>query len=263
MRVLIQRWPCGCGSSSGIRALGIRLRLFGNRGSQGSQNITIQALATGSARTSICQGRASVISIMFRGLSTLARLTPAALAAPAAALCDEKSARGALADLIDESEAKRGDGTSLGPTMVRLAWHSAGTFCARTGTGGSDGGRMKYCPESAWGANAGLADVRAVVEKVVHRVEINSRRWRAEIRLPRRSPRITVSPARTRTRWRASWPSRRWAARRSRGPRAAPTRPTARRARLTAASRTRTRARSAARWRTSARFSAKVKFLRT
>ena len=36
---------------------------------------------------------------MFRGLSTLARLTPAALAAPAVALCDEKSARGALADL--------------------------------------------------------------------------------------------------------------------------------------------------------------------
>ena len=103
---------------------------------------------------------------MFRGLSTLARLTPAALAAPAVALCDEKSARGALADLIDKSEARRGDGTSLGPTMVRLAWHSAGTFCARTGTGGSDGGRMKYCPESAWGANAGLADVRAVVEKV-------------------------------------------------------------------------------------------------
>ena len=165
MRVLIQRWPCGCGSSSGIRALGIRLRLFGNLGSRGCQNITIQALATGSARTSICQGRASVISIMFRGLSTLARLTPAALA-PAVVLCDEKSARGALADLIDKSEARRGDGTSLGPTMVRLAWHSAGTFCARTGTGGSDGGRMKYCPESAWGANAGLADVRKVVEKV-------------------------------------------------------------------------------------------------
>ena len=102
---------------------------------------------------------------MFRGLSTLARLTPAALA-PAVALCDEKSARSALADLIDKSEAKRGDGTSLGPTMVRLAWHSAGTFCAKTQTGGSDGGRMKYCPESAWGANAGLADVRKVVEKV-------------------------------------------------------------------------------------------------
>ena len=115
---------------------------------------------------------------MFRGLSTLARLTPAALAAPAVALCDEKSARGALADLIDKSEARRGDGTSLGPTMVRLAWHSAGTFCQKTGTGGSDGGRMKYCPESAWGANAGLADVRAVVEKVAHCVEINSRRWR-------------------------------------------------------------------------------------
>ena len=77
---------------------------------------------------------------MFRGISTLARLTPAALAAPAVALCDEKSARGALADLIDKSEARRGDGTSLGPTMVRLAWHSAGTFCAKTGTGGSDAG---------------------------------------------------------------------------------------------------------------------------
>ena len=80
---------------------------------------------------------------MFRGLSTLARLAPAALIAPAAALCDEKSARGALANVIDDSSEKRGDGTSIGPTMVRLAWHSAGTFCAATKTGGSDGGRMK------------------------------------------------------------------------------------------------------------------------
>ena len=47
---------------------------------------------------------------MFRCLSTLARLTPAALA-PAVALRDEKSARGAPADLIDKSEARRGDGT--------------------------------------------------------------------------------------------------------------------------------------------------------
>ena len=68
--------------------------------------------------------------------------------------------------MTDSQDWWPADYGNYGPFFVRMAWHSAGTFCAKSGTGGSDGGRMKYCPESAWGANAGLADVRAVVEKV-------------------------------------------------------------------------------------------------
>eukprot|EP00397_Hematodinium_sp_SG-2012_P012674 GEMP01012851.1.p1 GENE.GEMP01012851.1~~GEMP01012851.1.p1 ORF type:complete len:358 (+),score=85.70 GEMP01012851.1:61-1074(+) len=44
----------------------------------------------------------------------------------------------------------------LGPLFVRLAWHSSGTYCKYTRTGGSDGATMRFNPEKSWGANAGL-----------------------------------------------------------------------------------------------------------
>lgn len=87
--------------------------------------------------------------------------------------------------LIDEEDARRGDGTSLGPTLVRLAWHCAGTYSKVRvalrfgfsitahfefglfsilgkvdGSGGSNGCRMRFNPEAGWGANAGLATAR-------------------------------------------------------------------------------------------------------
>ncbi|KAH8058201.1 cytochrome-c peroxidase [Aureococcus anophagefferens] len=96
--------------------------------------------------------------------ASLLRLIPAAATPVFVASCDEASARSAIAKLIEDSEEKRDDGTSMGPTFVRLAWHSSGTWCAKTKTGGSDGGRMKFCPESRWGANAGLAEARRLIE---------------------------------------------------------------------------------------------------
>jgi cytochrome c peroxidase len=36
------------------------------------------------------------------------------------------------------------DDGSAGPVLVRLAWHSAGTYCAETDTGGSNGAGMRY-----------------------------------------------------------------------------------------------------------------------
>lgn len=98
--------------------------------------------------------------------ASLLRLIPAAATPVFVASCDEASARSAIAKLIEDSEEKRDDGTSMGPTFVRLAWHSSGTWCAKTKTGGSDGGRMKFCPESRWGANAGLAEARRLIEGV-------------------------------------------------------------------------------------------------
>ena len=58
--------------------------------------------------------------------------------------------------IIADSEEKNGDGTSIGPTLVRLAWHASGTYSAKDNTGGSNGSTMRMKPESAWGANAGL-----------------------------------------------------------------------------------------------------------
>ena len=42
------------------------------------------------------------------------------------------------------------------PMAVRLAWHASGTYSKYDGTGGSGGATMRFEPESADGANAGL-----------------------------------------------------------------------------------------------------------
>lgn len=41
------------------------------------------------------------------------------------------------------------------PILVRLAWHDAGTYCAKTKTGGANGS-IRFEPEAGHGANAGL-----------------------------------------------------------------------------------------------------------
>ncbi|KAJ1426026.1 heme peroxidase [Ochromonadaceae sp. CCMP2298] len=43
-----------------------------------------------------------------------------------------------------------------GPTLVRLAWHSSGTYDKMSRTGGSQGGTVRFTQELAHGANAGL-----------------------------------------------------------------------------------------------------------
>ena len=58
--------------------------------------------------------------------------------------------------LIEADNDFRDDGTSVAPTLVRLAWHASGTYSKVDKTGGSNGSTMRYPPESEWGANAGL-----------------------------------------------------------------------------------------------------------
>ena len=60
-----------------------------------------------------------------------------------------------------------GDGTSIAPTLVRLAWHSSGTYSAFDKTGGSNGATMRFKPDSEWGANAGLKVARDFMETIV------------------------------------------------------------------------------------------------
>lgn len=52
------------------------------------------------------------------------------------------------------------------PLACRLAWHVSGTYDAKDGSGGSDGGTMRFEPESNDPANNGLDIARAMLEEV-------------------------------------------------------------------------------------------------
>lgn len=54
----------------------------------------------------------------------------------------------------------------MGPTLVRLAWHSSGTYHKKDGSGGSSGGSIRLAPEINHGGNAGLHLAVKALEKV-------------------------------------------------------------------------------------------------
>ncbi|KAK5074313.1 hypothetical protein LTR51_004900 [Lithohypha guttulata] len=72
----------------------------------------------------------------------------------------------AVRDLLHQPEYDDG---SAGPVLVRLAWHSAGTYCSATNTGGSNGAGMRYEKEGGDEANAGLQHARAFLEPIKKR----------------------------------------------------------------------------------------------
>lgn len=58
------------------------------------------------------------------------------------------------------------DDGSYAPVVLRLGWHSSGTYDAATNTGGSNGATMRFKPEAEHGANNGLAHARAFLEPI-------------------------------------------------------------------------------------------------
>jgi len=74
---------------------------------------------------------------------------------------DWNALRAKVVDLLDD---EKWDDGSWGPVFVRLAWHAAGTYDAKSKRGGSEGALMRFKPEMDWGANAGLAFARARLE---------------------------------------------------------------------------------------------------
>eukprot|EP00472_Partenskyella_glossopodia_P013714 CAMPEP_0197518676 /NCGR_PEP_ID=MMETSP1318-20131121/3898_1 /TAXON_ID=552666 /ORGANISM="Partenskyella glossopodia, Strain RCC365" /LENGTH=319 /DNA_ID=CAMNT_0043069205 /DNA_START=37 /DNA_END=996 /DNA_ORIENTATION=- len=71
--------------------------------------------------------------------------------------------RGEIEDVLDNLDYEDG---SMGPVLVRLAWHNAGTYSMFDGTGGSEGAGMRFGPEAGDDANAGLHVARDLLEKI-------------------------------------------------------------------------------------------------
>lgn len=93
-------------------------------------------------------------SAALAGAAWVSRPLPV-LAAPV----DYAGAKGAIMDLIQQDE-------NLGPTLLRLAWHSSGTYDKMSKTGGSGGGTIRFKEELAHGGNAGLDKMVAKLEPV-------------------------------------------------------------------------------------------------
>lgn len=88
--------------------------------------------------------------------------SPAALVGEKqASKIDYGAVREAISDLL---EAEDYDDGSYGPLLVRLAWHSSGSYDEASKTGGSNGATMRFNPESDYGANAGLKVARDLLE---------------------------------------------------------------------------------------------------
>lgn len=79
---------------------------------------------------------------------------------------DLKQVKDAIVELIDKDAELRSDGTALYGTMIRLAWHAAGTYSCIDKNGGSNGALQRFEPECSWGANAGLGLARDKLESI-------------------------------------------------------------------------------------------------
>jgi cytochrome c peroxidase len=102
--------------------------------------------------------RAAAGIIGFSGASLA--LTQAA-AADASVNIDK--VRADIASILDQDDYDDG---SLGPVFIRLGWHASGTYSKEDGSGGSNGATMRFDPEAAHGANAGLDVARASLESI-------------------------------------------------------------------------------------------------
>jgi len=75
----------------------------------------------------------------------------------------EEELKQAIRNILEDYDYDDG---SLGPVLVRLAWHTSGTFCQKSKTGGSTGATMRFEPECSDDANAGLEKAMAFLEPI-------------------------------------------------------------------------------------------------
>lgn len=67
-------------------------------------------------------------------------------------------------DILKVMDSPQWDDGSYAPLLIRLAWHSSGTYCAKDCTGGSNGATMRWGLEANDPENVGLDAARSYLE---------------------------------------------------------------------------------------------------
>ena len=132
----------------------------------GARHASSSARQSGSAKVTAA---ATALGAAALGAAVFVSPASAASAKP-----DLAKARSMISDIINDidvvnpscDDGAQGGGGGVAPMLLRLAWHSSGTWCEKSRNGGSEGGTMRFSGEASHGGNAGLGIARDLLEPV-------------------------------------------------------------------------------------------------